>query len=80
MRIEDDAHEYLTIEEFLDYFTRRGLPKFQDEVASLAKSVNVTEALKNQESLIDGYDSDPELHTYQDKMLPRQRLTKKHPS
>lgn len=63
----------------MSYFTRRGTPKFNEEVASLAKSVNVAEALAN-DNLIDGYDSDPELFTYQDKMIPRERLIKKHPS
>lgn len=29
----------------MSYFTRRGTPKFNEEVASLAKSVNVAEAL-----------------------------------
>ncbi|CAD8106877.1 unnamed protein product [Paramecium primaurelia] len=79
-RIEETAEEYLTFQEFMSYFTRRGQPKFNEEVASLARSVNVTEALQNNENRIDGYDSDPELHTYQDKMLPRERLIKKHPS
>jgi hypothetical protein len=54
----------LTFDEFRSYFTRRGWPKFEEEVASLAKSINVTEALQNDDNLIDGYDSDPELHTY----------------
>lgn len=44
-RIEETAEEYLTFQEFMSYFTRRGQPKFNEEVASLAKSVNVTEAL-----------------------------------
>lgn len=47
----------------MQYFSRRGTPKFEEEVASLAKSVNVTEAYRNNDG-IDGYDSDPELHTY----------------
>lgn len=44
-RIEENAEEYLTLPEFMSYFTRRGSPKFNEEVASLARSVNVAEAL-----------------------------------
>lgn len=54
---------------------------------SLAKSVNVTDnnfnpsqplkksrskkSVADETHMIDGYDSDPEIHTYQDKLLPR---------
>ena len=66
--MDEEAHEFLTFPELMAYFTRRGRPKFEDgeeeaeEFQKMAKSINVTQSMK--QNVIDGYDSDPEIHTY----------------
>ena len=78
-RIEEEADQYIEWQDILDFFTRRGRPKALMQKAELDERSILAEALKddpqdkgaqtigktvNYNHQRDGYDSDPEFHTY----------------
>lgn len=48
-RVEEEGHEFVSLAEFMSYFTRRGKPKFvegnaeYDMMQSMARSIDVTD-------------------------------------